>query len=795
MREAAIGCILSVSADFYDTGKVRILVNRSPLIARALLTLLFSYAITIGATFNGILTPQLKFLNLALLTVIVVVWFGVRWRRGWRWNPTPLDAVFILWVIAFAVSLAANFDNARQISIGLWFVGFYIAVWYALADSLTNGAISREVVVDALLISGLVVLIFGFLQLQLWLSAALAQLAAGGGLPPLPRPVSTLGNPNTLGNWLVVVIPFIVARFAAAPRRAGKIFLGLYGLLSLLLLFLTFSRGGWLGVLVGLVIWGALWLASHNLLSLSRLQEGWRAQSARTHGLFIGAGIVTLLVGLGVGIIFLRSFTQAGRTATLRTDIYQAAVNLFTEKPITGYGLFTFGRGLARFQSSPPDQLHSHAHNAPLHIAAELGLIGLLALAVTLLVMVLAMRRNWQTADQRQEPLLAAAVAAVAGFAVHQLTDIPAMMPAIALTGLVALALAVVPVSPKAATVSWRRLVYSIAVPAMYLVLLGTGLWNSINYNNYVAALRYGIESGDYRGAGDRVGAVIAADPGLPLYYKEQAFLYGMAGVAGDAEAAQLALDAYQQLLARDPANALAYANMASLHRLLGDDQQAVEAMGESLERAPESWQFALNLARYAETAGDQNVVVLAYDRVLTEYPDAALYPELEVLNQRQQMSSVMIELSPPAQALLLVEAGQAEQASELLANSSHPNFYERQLAVEVAALARDDRPAAQAALEAIEGAAQASGLGVNMVWVHAARARMARFDGDDALAETELAAAREVLERGPFDGDWLEGINYAHAQTLSLAIARQFLPGVEYPLDSPILLRVLATT
>jgi O-antigen ligase len=50
-------------------------------------------------------------------------------------------------------------------------------------------------------------------------------------------------------------------------------------------------------------------------------------------------------------LVLLQSLSAAGRTADLRTYIYDAAITMFTEKPVTGYGLFTFGRGLMRLAS------------------------------------------------------------------------------------------------------------------------------------------------------------------------------------------------------------------------------------------------------------------------------------------------------------------------------------------------------------------------------------------------------------------------------------------------------------
>ena len=79
-------------------------------------------------------------------------------------------------------------------------------------------------------------------------------------------------------------------------------------------------------------------------------------------------GAAALVVALA---LVAESFGIAGRTLELRTWIYDTAIQLFDERPLTGHGLFTFGAGLSRLNSLPPLEPHSHAHDVILHVAAE----------------------------------------------------------------------------------------------------------------------------------------------------------------------------------------------------------------------------------------------------------------------------------------------------------------------------------------------------------------------------------------------------------------------------------------
>ncbi len=768
------------------------MLKRSDFLARMLVTLLFTYALSLGATFNGILNAQFAPITLIIMALCVVGWLWIRQRRGWQWHRTALDWAMLLWIVAFGVSLLGNLDAARRIAIGLWYVGVYIGVWYVLHDMIANGGLKRETLVDGLLISGLVVLSFGYVQLQFWVREV---MASGFGAVSLPRPVSTFGNPNFLGGFLVVLIPLILSRVFMTRIRFNRLMLAIYAGLAALLLFLTFSRGAWIGTAVGCAAWGVLLLAQHNLLSLSQLRAWWGEQKSLIRGGVVVASVAVLIAGLAAGVILIRSLSDTSRAAGLRTELYQAAFELFIEKPITGQGLFTYGRGLVRLPDIRPDKPHSHAHNAPLHIAAELGLVGLAALAVTLWLTVRAMRSNWRAMSARDRTLLAGAIGAVAAFAVHQLTDVPAMMPAIALTGLVGLVLVTSDPHPQPLSLRARgleKMIQRVAVGGVVLLWVGlvvTGLWSSGVYADSIAAMRYARETNDYREAAARMQAVIAADPNLSLYHLEQGFLLGMAASEGDTQAAAEAVAAYERFVALDPSYALGWANLAGLKWQLGDQQAAIEDMERAADLNARDWRLRLNVALFYEAVGNVDAANMAYDRILREYPDASLYPEFDTLAARRMLSSQTLNLTIYAQMTLLLDGKQFDAATALWAADPQPRTAQTLVFNALLALAQDQR------IDAVDWLEQAARLGSTPkdgAWINLGKARLAAFDGDAAGAAQYQTAAYAALERGALDGDNEASLNIAYAQFLRLTIPRQYLPQVAYPVDDPVLVYLL---
>lgn len=76
--------------------------------------------------------------------------------------------------------------------------------------------------------------------------------------------------------------------------------------------------------------------------------------SSGRKALVVMAGLAALAALVGGAVFIVYSLGFSGRTADLRTFIYETAIQMFIEKPIVGYGVFTFGAGLARLTRRRP---------------------------------------------------------------------------------------------------------------------------------------------------------------------------------------------------------------------------------------------------------------------------------------------------------------------------------------------------------------------------------------------------------------------------------------------------------
>ena len=761
-------------------------VSRSLTIAG--FTALYAYLVMLGATY-GLLNAPVRIVSLVTMAVVAVVWLLVRWLNRWPWPRTALDGPVNLWLAAIGLSLALNPLPWRRELIGVWYVLAYIGVWYLLSDLVARGILRRERLMEILPIGGFVVVLVGYIQIQSWLFEEVPLILSGSAPLILPRPGSTLGNPNTLAGVLVVFVPIMVA-FALRARGVVRVLAWLLTLASTLLMGLTFSRGGWVGLLAAFAVLGWLLLLDRGLVRPDGFRRWWSGQSSSVRAGLVTTLLVGALIVVAVLISLLVSLGQAGRTLDLRTFLYSAAINLFAEQPVAGHGLFTFGRGLAAQVSTPPWQNHSHAHNLILHVAAELGIAGLIALLGTLLAVLRAARANWQAASSKERILLSGAFAAVAGFVVHHQLDFPVIVPAVALTALIALVAACAPVTAPEPLGPVRGRLSSALGSALWVVVLVSGFWSTSVYIDYTSALSRGVDQHAYREAAEQMQVAIDRDPELAVQYYQQGFLYGVAAAQGDTSALVPATDAFQRYVDLEPLYATGWVNLSALQSQAGDRAAAAESLRRAVAAAPDHWPYQYLLARAEDASGNVDIARAFYQRVLETSPNLILYPDWAGSQLREELAATTQPTAVAGTGLLL-EASRVEEAHALWDTVEDVDIvgYDA-MAVEIWLMIAEGH-VDEATAEWRELTWEGSHDG--QAWLYFLEAQLASAAGDSDRAAEALAEAREALPLGLFENDDALLPNIHYIQYLYAAIARTYLPQVGYPLSSPLISHVLA--
>ncbi len=235
--------------------------------------------------------------------------------------------------------------------------------------------------------------------------------------------VGTFVNRNHLANLLGMAALAGLGLFGALRcRRAsgGPLLLVASGIsVACLGIVATQSRGGLLALGVGCIAFVVLAVRSHRRL---------RAFAAL--GLCAGLGLVFWLLPVGFANRFVTVGTELQSSGT-RTDIWRGALALWRTSPWLGTGLGTFGDLSPATQSAAVPGRVEHAHNDPLELLVETGVIGSLLLVAALLAFAVPMVRRCLNHRDRERALLAAGcLAALTACGAHSLVEFHLQIPA-----------------------------------------------------------------------------------------------------------------------------------------------------------------------------------------------------------------------------------------------------------------------------------------------------------------------------------------------------------------------------
>ena len=216
-----------------------------------------------------------------------------------------------------------------------------------------------------------------------------------GGINVLDRATGNLIDPNLFAGYLVLLIPLALGIGIAMRWRGGPLLSALAMLVLGGALVATLSRGGWIGMVLGL---------STLVLLLPR---------RRRIVLGVTVGVVAVMLIGAVGPIAARLGTGAGAsplgTFMARVPIWQAAASMFVQHPIFGIGVNNFQNFIDNYD---PTLGVNQAHDLFLNIATERGIIGIATFLFLLFVFFRTIARALKTAIAPRDEVLVAMIAA-----------------------------------------------------------------------------------------------------------------------------------------------------------------------------------------------------------------------------------------------------------------------------------------------------------------------------------------------------------------------------------------------
>lgn len=347
--------------------------------------------------------PWLYLVPFGISLVLMVAAGGVRLRLAARASIiyAPLAAL----LAAFALS--AIFSQERSLSLVSlgWLAAIALFWWF------TAQVLEERWLADA---TGIVVAVA-----MLELAIRVIIFRVDEGLDQIPSWINSVVWQGKLQiTWVFnLFAPVLLARFIGERRR-------------------------WVSVLNG-VAWAAVGLANYLLLSrmgtlvfvLTTLAvclvnlSHWRRWIALMGVAAVG-GAVVIANNLRITTFVVSTFLDRSKNPgiDLRLRVWEEAWRLFVAHPIVGTGVGTFDEVIYRVPDTRANldfRMHGwHAHNVPLHILTEAGIIGIAAWIFLWFIILRALIRGWRSSDWEQRMFSRVSVVSVLAFHLLSMTEV-----------------------------------------------------------------------------------------------------------------------------------------------------------------------------------------------------------------------------------------------------------------------------------------------------------------------------------------------------------------------------------
>ena len=344
-----------------------------------------------------------------LILIIFPLWTLDKLARDRQVRIGKIGKMIALFLFTMVTTYFLNmlrFDFGQMLSgfILMGRFGMYVIIAGMAFDLLDRDAprlgktgFFRKLLIGGMIVSMVLISILGFLQLKFFPSFLDLGMYLSGWDPHEGRLLSTWFDPNFIGGYLAFVLPVTIALglyFKRNKQIRMAVLLAIASVVGLEALYLTFSRSGYLALIVSL---GILTFFKSRKLLIALIIVGiiGFSLSPRVQERTVEA------IDSAKGLIGLDSQKPLDPTAELRVYSWQFAREIIADYPLLGAG---FGRYAFEINARGHGLLSDHSSGGSdsslLTIWAQTGIFGLLSyLAIGYVAAITAIRRIWGRND------------------------------------------------------------------------------------------------------------------------------------------------------------------------------------------------------------------------------------------------------------------------------------------------------------------------------------------------------------------------------------------------------------
>lgn len=557
--------------------------------------------LVIGYT-HAVIDFSIILFSATLWTVLALIWilFGQKVQ-------TPFKLPFIIWTGAYFLSVVFSIDPRRSAA-QMLIMSSSIFLFMLVYDLVYRGWPSK-MFIYGLMTASLIISFAGIFDFADWYRNWL-HINPRDWLPAITfRPAAA----NVLAPFNYFAALFALYFLYVSRKKLHKIAFFLIFLLSNAMLFITSSRGGWLGAAAGY----GLILLLIGVREKTRILKAWSQLKAKPILLFTGIIILTAIL-LGAGFILYKQAIHPthGSILNSRKLFWQIAMKTFFENPIVGQGQFTYGTAFLKGTSVPPDLVWVHAHNSYLNLLAEMGITGLIAFLFLVITILRAFIKKLKLTLRSNNNFMIPAAGFLGAFSLHTFFDSLHMEPAIMWT--LVILMAAVLATPKSGLQTENKLDRRQNLWVMLPLLAAWYfIWIIYPFHQGVSL----ANQNQWEMARVNIETAILRDSGSALAHQQLALVDSVLASQGESNALFEAILQLRKTIAIEPGWALNYANLAALLEQVGDVVEAQATAELAVQLAPKVALYQLTHATYAEHNQDLETAQNAFLNVLNLEP------------------------------------------------------------------------------------------------------------------------------------------------------------------------------